>query len=95
MVSAITLVEIIYPKINRPALQYVRSLVDIIPVSEFIADEAAKLLGASGLHGHQHAIDSVVAATALALGSNPTIFTSDPLDFKMLVGNSARIMTLR
>ena len=95
VISAATLVEVSYPKIDRAALSWVRSYLDIVPVSEFIADEASQLLAHAGLHGHKHAIDAMVSATALALGSRPIIFTSDPKDIALLTDGRASVFPLR
>jgi hypothetical protein len=62
----VTLVEVIHPGINRAALDWTFSRLVIEPVTEVLARHAAALLAETGRHGHQHAIDAVVCATALA-----------------------------
>lgn len=64
--SAATLVEVIHPRINRPALEWTLSRLVIEPVTEPIACHAAALLADVGLHGHKYAIDAMLSATALA-----------------------------
>lgn len=64
--SAATLVEVIHPRINRPALEWTLSRLVIEPVTEPIARHAAALLADAGLHGHKYAIDAMLSATALA-----------------------------
>lgn len=95
IVSAATIVEVIHPNMNQAAYNWTRSRLDIIPVSEEIAVAAAKMLMDNKMHGHKHAIDALVAATALVFGGHPTIFTSDPDDFRKLVGKRASIVALR
>jgi len=94
VVSSITLVEITYPRINRAELDWTVSRLDVIPVSVSIAKSASKLLADAGMHGHSHSIDAVVAATALEFGLQPIIYTSDPDDFRALVGDRARIIAI-
>ena len=45
---------------------------------------AAELLHRTGMRGHQHAIDSVVAATALRQVRPVILYTSDPDDLTAL-----------
>ncbi|MDT3395733.1 DNA-binding protein [Streptomyces sp. B1866] len=87
--SAATLVEVIHPRINRPALEWTLSRVVIEPVTESIAYQAAALLTDSGLHGHKYAIDAMLGATALAAPGPVTILTSDPEDLTVLCGGRA------
>ncbi len=68
------------------------SRVDIIPPVEAVARHAGKLLAAAGLHGHEYALDAVVAATALASPAPVAILTSAPEDLRMLCGNGIRVI---
>jgi len=95
VISAASIVEVVHPRINRAALAWTRSRLDVIPVSEVIANRAAELLIAADMHGHKHAIDAIVCATALELGGHPTIFTSDPSDIQRLVEKRASVVPLR
>ncbi|MET3986477.1 putative nucleic acid-binding protein [Streptomyces sp. PvR034] len=76
--SAATLVEVVHPRINRPALEWTLSRLVIEPITEPIARHAAVLLAEAGLHGHKYAIDAMLAATALAATGPVTVLTSDP-----------------
>lgn len=78
--SAATLVEVIHPRINRPALEWTLSRLIVEPVTEPIARHAATLLSDTGLHGHKYAIDAMLSATALAAPGPVTVLTSDPDD---------------
>ncbi|MGF7234603.1 MAG: type II toxin-antitoxin system VapC family toxin [Frankia sp.] len=82
--SAATLVEVVHPRIRRAALEWTLSRIVVEAVTEDIARLAAGLLVGAGLHGHQHAIDAMLAATALASPGPVTILTSDPDDLRAL-----------
>ncbi|MFI1174842.1 DNA-binding protein [Streptomyces melanogenes] len=87
--SAATLVEVVHPRINRPALEWTLSRLIVEPVTEPIARRAAGLLADTGLHGHKYAIDAMLSATALAAPGPITILTSDPEDLTALCGAHA------
>ncbi len=84
--STATLVEVVHPKINMPALMWALSRVVVEPVTEEIAHAATTLLREAGLHGHKYAIDAMLAATALAAPGPVTVLTSDPEDLTALCG---------
>jgi predicted nucleic acid-binding protein len=85
--SAVTLVEVMHPRINRPALEWTLSRLIVEPVTESIARHAAALLVDAGLHGHKYAIDATLGATALAAPGPTTVLTSDPEDLSALCGS--------
>ncbi|MFJ7270753.1 PIN domain-containing protein [Streptomyces sp. NPDC099050] len=84
--STATLVEVVHPKINMPALMWALSRVVVEPVTEEIAHAATTLLREAGLDGHKYAIDAMLAATALAAPGPVTVLTSDPEDLTALCG---------
>jgi predicted nucleic acid-binding protein len=90
--SAATLVEVIHPKINRPALEWTLSRIVVEPVAEAIARRAAALLSDAGMHGHTHALDALLSATALAARGPVTILTSDPDDLAALCAGRATVI---
>ncbi|MFB7497148.1 type II toxin-antitoxin system VapC family toxin [Streptomyces sp. NPDC056161] len=90
--SAATLVEVVRPRVNRPALEWTLSRLTVEPVTEPIARHAAVLLAEAGLHGHRHAIDAMLSATALASPGPVTILTSDPEDLTALCGSRATVI---
>ncbi|MEV0962569.1 DNA-binding protein [Streptomyces sp. NPDC049910] len=92
--SAAVLVEVIHPRINRPALEWTLSRLVLEPITEPIARHAATLLADAGLHGHEYAIDAMLAATALAAPGPATILTSDPEDLMTLCGTRATVITV-
>jgi hypothetical protein len=55
--STATVVEVVHPRINRPALEWTLARLVVEPVTVPIARHAATLLADAGLHGHKHAID--------------------------------------
>ena len=90
IVSAVTLVEVMHPGINRAALDWTVSRLVIEPVTEVLAREAAALLAETRRDGHQHAIDALVCATALAAPGPVTVLTSDPDDLLVLANHSGK-----
>jgi hypothetical protein len=53
---------------------------------------AAGLLGETNRHGHQHAVDAMVSATALAAPGPVTVLTSDPADLIALCGSRITVI---
>lgn len=92
--SAATLVEVVHPRINRPALEWTLSRLVIEPVTEHLARHASELLADAGLHGHKHAIDAILTATALAAPGPVTVLTSDPEDLTDLAGNRLTVIKI-
>ncbi|MFE5211595.1 DNA-binding protein [Streptomyces sp. NPDC056600] len=92
--SAATLVEVVHPRINRPALEWTLSRLAVEPVTELIARQAGALLADSGLHGHKYAIDAMLSATALAAPGPITILTSDPEDIATLCGARTTVIKI-
>ncbi|MBW1602342.1 type II toxin-antitoxin system VapC family toxin [Streptomyces sp. JJ66] len=90
--SAATLVEVAHPRLKLPALEWVLSRVVVEPVTDSLARRATKLLTRGGLHGHKHAIDAMLAATALAAPGPVMILTSDPDDLRALCGDRAAVI---
>lgn len=87
--SAATLVEVRHPKINQAAFRWAVSRLTVVPVSEALAITASGLLAKAGLHGHKHAIDAMVAATALMAAEPVAVLTSDPGDLALLCRDSS------
>ncbi|HEY9440289.1 MAG TPA: PIN domain-containing protein [Streptomyces sp.] len=92
--SAATLVEVIHPRINRPALEWILSRLVIEPVTDSIARRASTLLADAGLHGHTYAIDAMLGATALASPGPVTVLTSDPEDLSALCGGLVTVIKI-
>lgn len=92
--SAATLVEVVHPGIKRAAFEWTMSRLIVEPVTEEIARAAARLLADAGLHGHRHAIDAMLCATALASAPPAVVLTSDPDDLKTLGGQRITVVKL-
>ncbi|MHC3472396.1 type II toxin-antitoxin system VapC family toxin [Streptomyces sp. 7R007] len=92
--SAATLVEVVHPRVNRPALEWTLSRLVVEPVTEAVARHAAALLMGAGLHGHKYAIDAMLSATALAAPGPVTVLTSDPEDIGALCGARATVIKI-
>lgn len=90
--SAATLVEVIHPRIDRPALEWVISRVSVEPVTAEIAKQAGVLLEQAGMPGHKYAIGAMLAATALSVRGPATVLTSDPDDIAMLCGKQVLVV---
>jgi predicted nucleic acid-binding protein len=89
--SAAALVEVTHPRIDDAALKWTLSRLRVEPVTQAIAQSAATLLRAAGLHGHKYAIDAMLCATALAQPGQVTILTSDVEDIVMLTIDHRRV----
>ncbi|MEV0264613.1 DNA-binding protein [Streptomyces sp. NPDC050617] len=92
--SAATLVEVVHPRINRPALEWTLSRLIVEPLTESIARHATELLSTAGLHGHKYAIDAILSATALAAPGPVTVLTSDPEDLTALCGGRVTVIKI-
>ncbi|MEV6125509.1 DNA-binding protein [Streptomyces violaceusniger] len=92
--SAATLVEVVHPRINRPALEWTLSRIVVEPITEILARHAAALLADTGLHGHKYAIDAMLSATALAAPGPATVLTSDPEDLMALCGGRVTVIKI-
>lgn len=90
--SAATVVEVAHPRLSRPALEWTLSRIVVEPVTEPIARRATAILAEAGLHGHRHAIDAMLGATALAANGPVTVLTSDPEDIATLCGRSVTVV---
>jgi hypothetical protein len=91
-VSNLTLIETWHQKVRMDQFRYHLSRLQVLPVTEAITWAAIDLLRNANLHGHKHAIDSVVAATALNFSAPRIILTSDVDDMNQLCGTNVRIV---
>ena len=90
--SAATVAEAAHPRLSLPALEWTLSRVVVEPVTEPIARRATAILAEAGLHGHRHAIDAMLSATALAAPGPVTVLTSDPEDIAALCGRTVTVI---
>ncbi|WP_232832005.1 PIN domain-containing protein [Nocardiopsis sp. FIRDI 009] len=92
--SAAALVEVVHPRIRRPALEWALSKITIDPVTEDTARLASRLLAGAGMHGHKHAIDAMLCATAVRATGPTTILTSGPDDLTALCEGRVAVVKL-
>ncbi|WP_327297017.1 hypothetical protein [Streptomyces sp. NBC_01197] len=84
--SSMTLIEAYHGQVGRAAWGWARSQVVVEPVTRDVAEEAIKLLGVTGLHGHKYATDAALAVIAKRQAGGVLLFTSDEDDMKKLCG---------
>ncbi|MFD5388242.1 PIN domain-containing protein [Streptomyces sp. NPDC127074] len=94
VVSANTIVEVSYSRVNLPRLHWALSRVKVEPVTEQAAKAAAELLKSAGLHGHKYAIDATVAEAALRQPPPVAVLTSDTDDMAKLCDDRVRLIAL-
>lgn len=88
--SAVTLAEVLRGNAQDAAVHFALRRVEILPADTEIGRRAGELLGTRGLPGHQHAIDAMVAATAMSLPRPVMLLTSDPKDLAKLTEEPGR-----
>lgn len=89
-VSAITLVEAPCAGARRQRRDFLMSRLHIEPVTSDVTLLAAHILVQAGMTGHRHAIDAVVAATAVREPRPVLLYTSDPNDMAALCAEPDR-----
>jgi len=94
VISAATLLEAQNPGVKRARREFVLSQLTIVPLSVTWAREAAQLLQERSLSGHTHALDAMVAVTALHQPPPVVLVTSDPDDMTRLCGDAVRILRI-
>jgi predicted nucleic acid-binding protein len=93
--SAVTLVEGINPAMSSAAVRRAASGFQTEAVTRQTALVATDLLRAARRHGHRHAIDAIVCATAVLAGEpQVAILTSDPDDLRALLADHVGIAIL-
>jgi predicted nucleic acid-binding protein len=93
-VSTVTLAEVVHPRIRSSALHWTLSKVTLRDVTPRVAHKATKLLAAAGRHGHGHAIDALVCATALSEEGPVAVLTSDPGDITTLTDKKVSVVKI-
>jgi predicted nucleic acid-binding protein len=90
--SAMTILEVSHPGLDRSRLEWVLSAVQVAPVTERGARAAARRMTNAGLRGHSHAIDAVVAELASRARRPVAVLTSDPGDLGRLCDAHVRVV---
>jgi len=83
--SPMALIEAYDGRVSEQRWNWVLSRIRVIAIGEDEARAARRLLADAGLHGHEHAIDAVLAVIARSLKGEVTILTSDVGDLEKLV----------
>ncbi|MDI3422152.1 DNA-binding protein [Streptomyces luteolus] len=92
VISALTIIEAVHARTNKPRLNWILSGLRVIPVGDEEAKAASTLLMAAGLHGHKYAIDAAVAEAALRQQRPVVMLTSDVDDMTKLRGDRIRLV---
>jgi predicted nucleic acid-binding protein len=90
----VTIAEAQRPGLKRQRREYVLSQLNVKPLTVAWAKEAAQLLEDTGLRGHTHAIDAMVAVTALHQAPPVVMLTSDMSDMATLCGDRVRLVAV-
>ena len=91
LVSALTVVEVVYGKTDTARLRWLLSRLQVQDVTQADSLTTVQLLHAGGLHGHAYAIDALVAAMALRSPAPVLVLTSDRDDWSKLCGDRVQI----
>ncbi|MFG2692673.1 hypothetical protein [Kitasatospora sp. NPDC048407] len=83
--SPMTLVEAYDARTTEQRWDWVLSRVNVAELGRDEARQARRLLAGAGLHGHEYAIDAMLAVVALRQRGQVTVFTSDPEDLERLL----------
>ena len=94
IISAVTLIEAQRPGLKRARREYVVSQLNVKPLTVSWVTEAAQLLEDVGLRGHPHAIDAMVAVTALHQPPPVVMLTSNVDDMALLCGDRVRLVAV-
>lgn len=94
VISAATIIEVQHRGVSTARLNWVLSRLKVEHLRKDGARSAAALLQRAGLHGHQHAIDAMVAEVALRQRPPVTILTSDIGDMSRLCGSAVRLVAV-
>ncbi|GAB2517204.1 DNA-binding protein [Nocardiopsis aegyptia] len=92
VISAATIIEVQHRGVSTARLNWVLSRLKVEDLDKDGARAAAALLRRAGLHGHQYAIDSMVAEVALRQHPPVAVLTSDIGDMARLCGASVRLV---
>ncbi|WP_017571173.1 hypothetical protein [Nocardiopsis halotolerans] len=94
VISAATIIEVQHRGVSTARLNWVLSRLKVEDLGKDGARSAAALLQRVGLHGHQHAIDAMVAEVALRQRPPVTVLTSDVGDMSQLCGSAVRLVAV-
>lgn len=87
-------IEAVHRRTDKARLAWVLSGVRIAHLGDEEAKAASAMLINAGLHGHQYAIDAVVAELAMRQRRPVVMFTSDIDDMTKLCGDRVRLVAV-
>ena len=90
--SPMTLVEAYDARTTEQRWDWVLSRVKVAELGKDDARQARRLLANAGLHGHEYAIDAMLAVVALRQQGQVTVFTSDTEDLENLLPDHIVVM---
>ncbi|RKE20059.1 hypothetical protein [Streptomyces sp. TLI_171] len=90
--SPMTLVEAYDARTTEQRWDWALSRVSVAELGKDEARRARRLLADAGLHGHEYAIDAVLAVVALRQHGQVTGFTSDPEGLERLLPDHVVVM---
>lgn len=93
--AASTLAEVLRGSPRDAKLHRLLSRITVVPIDKSVGRAAGELLGRSGLSGHGHALDALLAAVALSQPRPVVLLTSDPDDLRQLTDEPGRPRTER
>ncbi|WP_241485009.1 hypothetical protein [Nocardiopsis potens] len=85
MTSPMALIEAYDGRLTEQRWDWILSRIRVIDIGKDEARTARRLLADADLHGHEHAIDAVLAVIARSLKGEVTVLTSDVGDLEKLV----------
>lgn len=88
--AASTLAEVLRGGPKDSPLHRALKWVTVVPIDQEYGRAAGELLGSTGLSGHQHALDALLAAVALSQQRPAVLLTSDPDDMSVLTEEPGR-----
>jgi predicted nucleic acid-binding protein len=88
--AAPTLAEILRGVPRDAELHRVLSRITVVPIDGRLGRAAGELLGNTGLSGHRHALDALLAVVALEQERPVVLLTSDPDDLTRLTDEPGR-----
>jgi predicted nucleic acid-binding protein len=85
-----TLAEVLRGGARDAAVHRVLGSVRVVAIDSEYGRAAGELLGSTGLSGHQHALDALLAVVALSQQRPAVLLTSDPDDMNVLTEEPGR-----
>jgi predicted nucleic acid-binding protein len=88
--AATTVAEVLRGAPRDAAMHHVLNRITVVPIDQRLGRAAGELLGRTGLSGHRHALDALLAVVALEQSRPIVLLTSDPEDLGRLTDEPER-----